>query len=1174
MTLIIHLLGQPKFSIDSTPIKFNAPPKTIPLLAYLLLHRRQTLERQNVAFALWPDEPESAARANLRRHIHQLQNALPAATPERPWLMGDSRLIGWNPLADFWLDVAEFEHLCGQPDRLDEAATCYTGDLLETSYDDWVFFERERLLNQYFDILTRLVYQHRERRDYPKAITFARQLLNRDAFREDTLRQLIVLRYESGDRAGAIQEYKTFEHRLRDEISVSPMLETQSLYELVLHNDRLPDSDNFQPAASDCLSTDEEGDFPLLLPFVGRETEMERVSAWWSRAARGHGGLGLIGGEAGVGKSRLARQISLLVESQGGRVLIGRTSPKETRPYQAVVEALQSVLPLLAAQSGNLMQLAALNALVPELKTRCALPDLPPLDTDRERIRLFGAAAGSLEQLAATRPMLLILEDLHWAGESTAALVEFLARRATQCPILILGTYRDEETPRLHPLRQLRRRLQGDVAVEHTALSRLSPGAVDCLLTSLPLENLPAPLPNQSLSSHLYTESEGNPLFIGMLLQSWRQHSELETVVIPGGIRAAIKQQLERLPSAALAFAEVAAVLGPAFSAEAAREVGGWDEAQAHKSLRALLDSRLVWEAEGRSRFDYFFSHHLIQAALYSEIPTAKRQRRHHRAAEVLEELYPERRSELAGELASHYDLGGAPALSIPHYLEAARQWIAVFADQEALTALRRALQLAEATPVNTALQTVFELLLLRESIHARRGERDEQRTTLQHLEHLATELDNLELACEISRRQILFYKAVDDRPAQKAQIGRLQHQASALGSRHWLAEAVFAEGNYRKLIEEYPEAIERLEQALAFYREAQQTEAQVRCCCLLSEIFIIQRQSITAEAWAQRALTLCKDAIPTHPLMYTLWNLSANGLVAKDLERCLRYAGQLLESAQQAHDIVWQAAGSRLLGMADQHLFRIPEARQHLKAALDLYRLAQKPKGRALTLQTMGHVEISVGNFEAGLQNYLQAYELNERLGDQMGMATESINLGFAAALQGEHTAEKEYARRAIPLTRQIHNRFLEGMALQCLGEAERELDEWDSARQHLNESLSLLEDVALILERTGVQADLALAHWKTGDWPLALQMVDQVLAAYPQVAGKEHNVHRFLWTAAQILRSAGQTERAAQVLEQAYQAFQKNLALLPETETRQTFAKMKHNRQIAAAYERGEWP
>ncbi|MFZ5820634.1 MAG: AAA family ATPase [Chloroflexota bacterium] len=1158
MTLFIHLLGKPQLLLDGAALKFNAPPKTLPLLAYLLLHRKQTLERQNVSFALWPDDSESDARANLRRHIHQLQRVLPPA--DRPWLVGDTRTVGWNPDSDFWLDLAEFERLAAQPDQLEAAAACYTGDLLETIYDDWVFFERERLLNQFYDLLTRLTFHHRAQRDFPKAIGFARQLLNRDPFREDALRQLISIRYEAGDRAGAIQEFKTFERKLRDEMGVTPMPETLSLYELVTRNERLPALHTPSAPAPGA----DRGHRDASLPFVGREREMERLSAWWSRAARGRGGLGLVGGEAGVGKSRLARQVSLLVESQGGRVLVGRTSPQETRPYQAVVEALASVLPLLAAQNADLMHLAALGLLIPELKSRLKLPDLPPLDAERERLRLFNAVAKALEGLAAPRPLLLLLEDLHWAGEATAALVEFLARHAARFPILILGTYRDEETPRSHPLRQMRRKLQADVTVEHLALSRLSREAVDDLVGRI------ANPPHSS--ERLFSESEGNPLFIEMLVQSWRDGNLSE--VVPGGIRAVIGGQLERLSESARAFAEAAAVLGPAFDAEAAREIGGWDEVHAHEALRGLLDRRLIWETEGRSRFDYFFAHHLIHSVLYDEIPLAKRKRRHLRAAEVLEELYPDQHSQMAGELASHYDLGESPAQAIPLYLEAARGHLAVFADAEALTVSGRALHLAERQPEVCEDRTVFELIRLREGIHHRRGERDEQRIALERMEKLVGGLGDPALACEVTKRHILFHRAVDDRAQQRAKTDLLHVQAGQTGSKHWQAEAWFAEGNYQKIAVNHSEAIHFLEQALAAYHEDGNIDGQMQCCCQLAEISIILRRTAEADAWANQALALSQDSSPTYALLYTLWHLAAGGLVARDFDRCLKHAWQLLGLAQQAHDLHWQAHAERMIAMSFHLQFRIAEARTHALAALDLFQKMQTRKGHALILQTLGHIDFSVGNFASAIHSYEQAFKILEQVNDQDGMAGEAINISCAASFEGKYKLEKEYAARAVALSRACENRFLEGVALQSLGEAERELGNLELARGHLTEALSLLEDEALFMERVSVQIDLALTYWKAGKMSLALQAAETVLAAYPDVEGKDDNVHRFLWAAAQVLHADGQTERAKQVVAQAYATFQRDLSVIPEAESQRSFAAMRHNREIVAAHERGEWP
>lgn len=1179
MTLVIHLFGQPKLLLDSTPIKFNAPPKTLPLLAYLLLHRRQALERQSAAFALWPDDSESAARANLRRHIHQLQNALPPAAPERPWLLGDSRTIGWNPQADFWLDVAEFERLGGHPDHLEAAAACYTGELLEPIYDDWVFFERERLLNQYFDILTRLVFQHRECRNYPKAIVFARQLLNRDAFREDTLRQLITLRYELGDRAGALQEYKTFERRLKDEIGLAPMPETQALHELILCNERLPALGNPQPLASECGPADEDADFPVLLPFVGREIEMERVAAWWSRTARGHGGLSLIGGEAGVGKSRLARQIALLVESQGGRVLIGRTSPEETRPYQAVVEALQSILPLLAAQSGNLMQLAVLSVLVPELKTRCTLPNLPPLDAERERIRLFDAIAGSFEQLAATRPLLLILEDLHWAGESSAALVEFLARRAVCGPILILGTYRGEETPRLHPLRQLRRRLQGDVAVEHTALSYLSPAAVDCLLSSLPLESLPAALEGQTLSARLYAESEGHPLFIELLLKGWRESGLSAFDALPGGIRAVIERQLERLPSMARAFAEAAAVLGSAFDAEAAREIGGWDEAQAHEALRALLDGHLAWETEGRSRFDCFFSHHLIQAALYSQIPVAKRQRRHRRAAEVLEELYPERCSELAGELASHYDLGGAPALAIPHYLTAARQRLAVFADTEALVALDRAIQLAgdcPETPSSAVPRPIVDLLLLREGIYHRCGERERQQTDLNRLEQLTGTLDDAKLACEVRSRYIAYHSVLGERQDEVEKIHQLKLLATCMDDSTWLAQAHAAEGRYHTLVSAYRQARTSLKQALVLHQATGDIAGQVACGCALANIAVEQGHFTEAQKLLIQAESLVKEYANPSVLIQAMRATSGVMFARQDFNHAEGIGRQMLELCRKIGDRGGEADALARLAAIAARLFRVSESRQYYTDAEQIYNTIGKRQGQAAVMVNQSMLLIGrLGLYDEGLALIRRANGIFRILSDLRGQTICAINEGIIALYLEDYAAAYAASCRGLELARQIDSRVMEANALANLGAAERESGKLDEAIAHMEAGLDIRRTLGQPADLGTDLCDLTVAYCRKGDLAAARRAADEMLALYTQAQEAMMHPQYILWAAAQVHHSLAE-EQASVLLQQAYTVMQQKAAdmLLDDSSTTSSYLCLPFNHQIIAAYERGEWP
>lgn len=1159
--LHIILLGQPRLALHSQALKLNAPPKTLPLLAYLLLHRRQPLERQQVAFTLWPDDPEPTARANLRRHLHWLNRLLPPApSPAQPWMLATPSTIQWNPHSGFWLDVAEFEKLVMRPETLPDALALYAGPLFETLYDDWIFFERERLQNSYIAGLTQLIEQRRAAGSFAEASRYARRLLVVDPFREDAVRQLIASHYEVGDRAGAIAEYHRFARSLRQEMSVDPMPETQTLYEIVLRHGRLPGSQTHP-------TTPEPPERAItLLPFVGRGSEMARLTARWQRAAHGRGGLLLIGGEAGVGKTRLVRELALLAENQGARVLSGGSAQHKSTSYQAVTEALQAAIPLLASLEGETLRLAALAPLLPDLRARRSLPALPAIRPDQEQTRLFDAVAGCLEKLSEPRPLLLILEDLHWAGESALALVEFLARRLVPAPVLIVGTYREEETPRRHPLAAMRRRLQADKLVEGTPLQRLGVTAVADLLAQLPT-------PTPELAASLHAASAGNPLFLNLFLQAWRENGQAaaEETGLPDSIRAAIERRLSTLSPAARAYADVAAIFGPHFDPDAVREVGSWGECQALDALGELLDRQLTCDAaHGRN---YHFAHHLIQSTLYTAVPPAKRKIRHRRAAEVLESLYPEQARELAAVLAYHYDSGGDAESAVPHYLAAAEGYTAVYADSEALKALNRALELA-AAPTPIAPRLHFDLLLLREGIYQRRSQREQQLPDLQQLAALLPSLDDRELTCLFWRRQVLYDKDINDYASQKIHLDHFKQAAAALGSLYWQAEVLYAEGVYLKILDKYQTAVVRLQEALAVYRQAQCVEGQVDCCCHLAEISVINRQSAEAELWTQRALALCPSEQPTPQLMFILWSMAANGLISKDLSRCLEYASRLLRAAELGGVQHWQAAAHRLLGIAYQRQFLISAAQCSLNAALELYRQMQHTKGVALTLQTMGHVEVSLGRYAAASGHYQTAFELVEKLNDEDGMASECLNLAYAAALQADYAAEGSYARRALVYARQVQNRHLEGLALQNLGEAEREGGDLTAAHQHLLAALALLDDPALFEERASILADLSLTHWKAGDLPLAQETAAEMLAIYPRIEGSDDNVHRFLWAAVQIFRAANQPEQAAALLAQAYAAFQHDLTAIPDAESRHAFAAMIHNRQITAAYERDEWP
>jgi predicted ATPase/DNA-binding SARP family transcriptional activator len=1156
---------------DGQVLKFSARPRTSPLLAYLLLQRSRPVERKSLSFILWPDESEAAARVNLRRHLYQLQHALPPAAAGLPWLLNESDTIQWNPAADFWLDIAEFERLSTSVETLAAAANLYRGDLLEDVYDDWLFYDRERLRSLYFTDLSQLIARRRTLRDYPAAIAYAQQLLKYDPLREDTLRQLLSLSYEAGDRGGALQIYKRFAQQLLEELGMDPMPETAAVYEAIIRNARLPGSDGERvQVADDSRAGGDERRSALSLPFVGREREMEQLRGWWGRAARGKGGVGLISGDEGLGKTRLAAELARQAEREGARVLLGSTTHIEPVPYQPVVEALRAALPLLAALEIEPLWLAALSSLLPELQVRRAgtadpaWPRLPALHPEGERVRLFEAVARCLLGLARPRPVLLILEDLHWAGAATIALLEYLAQRVPDHAILILVTYREEETGLAHPLRDLRRRLQRENRVTHLSLGQLPAEAIDTLVAQMPALD-PA---NGELAHRLLLASEGHPFYLAEIVGELLDARQSENVAAPRSVQTLMRSRVAHLTSPAKALAEVAAVVGPAFDVELVRAVSGWSERQVLDAIDELLDRHMVSAARGHSRSDYTFSHHLVQAAIYGDIPAAERKHRHRRVAQALEGMYPQRLDELAAELAAHWEQGGEPEAAAEYHLRAARRALAVYADEAALGYLARALELSAVS------RTRFELRAMAESIHGRRGERQAQAADLEQLAELARSFDEDELLCEVIRRQILYRRALGERQMEAGLIAELKARATASGQVRWQAEAVQAEAAHLILLSEYDGARMLLQQALALRQSLADSAGQVECYAALAEAATLQGRLGEAQAMLQGAASLAGPEASQALLVQTLRSAAVAATVQVQAETAYTLSTQLLELCRATGDRVGEADAHARLAAASARLFRVTEAREHYEQAEALYALHGDQKGQAAVLLNSAMLLANLGHYPEAIAQNGRADALFKSLGDMRGQMVSAINTALYLIQGADYPSAQTAGTRGLQLAREIKSELYEAYALSNLATAERELGKLPQAISHMEAAIALRRKFGQPVELATDLTDLTIAYLRAGDLKAARATLGELLAIF--AADPEHMTYPqyILWTAAQTHHALLEPEQAQQFLLRAHAALQAKAAAIPDPESRATFQQMAVNRELLAACERGEWP
>lgn len=1164
--LRICLLGKPHFELDGEPFEFSARPKVLPLLAYLLLHRNGSLQRDSAANALWPDSSEPEARTNLRRHLHYLQQALPAAPADRPWLFVTAAALRWNQACEYQLDIEQFEQSL-RAGRLADAAALYRGDLLEGVDDESLEFERERYRAEYIGCLGSLIGEQRARRDFAGAIASARALLARDPWREDVLRQLMVARFESGDRAGALADYERFAAGLRADLDVEPMPETAAAYAAIV-DDIAPAGAVAAVEATEPHARGHARD--ALLPFVGRETELAILRERWNRAANGAGGLVLIGGEAGIGKTRLTNELAAVCINEGGQMFGGATTFPESTPYQSLVAAMHSAARMAGSVDVQPIWLAALAPLLPELRTIVpSLPELPAVDPARERTRLFEACAAFVESIGSRRPVCMIVEDVHWAGAGTIASLEYLARRLRRGRVLLIATYREEEIARNQPLRELRRALEQDGAAEHLALQRLPYEAIVALLErNTDLEGPRA----RDVAQRLYQQSEGSPFFLSEIVYEltdrgalsvehgrWRIGDVQERM--PTAVIRALEQRVARLSDRARTVAETAAVIGRGFGVELVKETTGWPEGAVLDALDELIDRRLVAEHGGRTRFDYAFNHHLIQSAVYAGIDDAMRARRHRRVAQVMEQLYPDAADELAGELALHWDRGREPERAAARYVQAAKRAAALYANDETQQHIARALELT------TRQELRFEALLLGEQTAGLQGDRAAQLRFLEMLQEVAEQLGDDDKICDVVSRRAALASVTSDREGEGELIEELKQRAARLGDTRWQAAALEAEARMLRSTADYDGARSAFERLMQLTQATGDQRAHWAAHLARADTFIYQSRLPEARAALDDLRASLDPQADQSALIRTLMAFARAALVQQDYAAMSEFAAAALEASTAIGDREGEALSLHTMANGMVYVFRVAQAREMYERAAQIYEQIGHRVGTASVLVDMGLFNTEIGLLDRGLELIARADEVATAIGFQWVSCVIEINRGYCLRLAGEYARSKTSAALALERARKLGSLQLEAAALGTLGVAERELGEFAAAIEHLKLGVELRRPSGATPRLGDNLCGLALAYLGAGELTRARAAADEMLELYVANPKLAPQPSEWLWSAVEVYRALSETEEAERLLRQAASVMQARADAVDDDVTRAAFLALPFNRAVAAA-------
>ncbi len=1109
--LRIYLFGEPHFEHRGSAHAFSAPPKTLPLLAYLLLHRSAPSARETIAAALWPESDHAESLANLRRHLHYLNKALPPPHTDTPWVVSGARTVSWNAASPYWLDVETFETESQDQRYRAHAVRLYGGDVYERCADDWIFYERERLRSVQMSNLALLTADARERKAYLQALQYAQLMLALDPWREDALRSVIEIRGLLGDHSGALAEYERFAERLKDELGVAPSEETERLYARLR---RAGEGTQHEPAASD--------ETTLL---VGRRNELAMLSEEWHRARQGRTRLLLVGGEAGIGKSTLVEALASVARNEGAAVLRGAAAANA--PYQAFVEILRVLGGLPLHEIAERQQ---------------------PGSGD-ERLQFFETIARLLEG-AAAQPTLVVIEDLHLAGAATIDLLRYLITRLREAPVLFAATYREYEVGRAHPLRAMRRQLAQSGQLAHLAVTPLDRESARELLRSRARRPL-----GEDVMQRIYEAADGNPLF---MIETLHQFAQNDVDAVPVSVATIVAQRLSSLEPQARAIAEAAAVAGRPCTAELAAQITGLREGEALRAFDDLLDHHIVREGIGGESGEFAFVHDLVRQSVYEQIPKDALRRRHARLGLVLADLYEADIAEHAGIIAHHLELGGLPEEAAAMHVAAAENALGVYALEEAHYCASKARELSEQPQIQA------RALLAMDAVARSRGTPEERAQILRALEQYES-VFSMQTRAEFLMRRAEVLTAVSSPQAPHAldALRALADRDASLRPHYLLIS-----GGYLQQRGEHERAFAELKDAQRLFQERGDVQGALASYTSWLDASI-SRGVLTPRMIDEIGEIDERDGDPRTAALLAF----ARGRALFNYNPTAAYAAgeQMLASARVAEDRWLEALAHRTMGCSAAHLNRFSTADGHLRRAADLILASGQP----FHVASVRYHQMQLANRAAwmdGASAFATDLLAAARACGSIDMEVRCLsNLAEAEIAAGELEMAHE---RMAPLHERAHRYGLGGV-LPAIATVLGGLQvRFESPERGINTLLAAREmsrrfDVGC----AHYLPLLGLAYLCAGDTSNAQACAGELRGCLSEIRGGYFIPQSYLWSSAQLFHFVGEREHAAIFAQAAYERYTEMLATFEAGPMRDAFLAYRFNRAIVALHEHDAW-
>jgi len=687
--LHVSVLGEQAIIDDGAGVQ-TCSSRAVALVAFLAAHAGVPQSRQRIAGMFWPDSTDAQALTNLRRELHHLRQVL-----------GDDRSLVVTPRDLCWrdsetcrVDLRIFDSKrraalaaaaagddAGVLGHVAAAVAQYKGDLLPGVYDDWLLEARSGLERQCADLCDLLCAARARTGDLAGAVDAVRRRIQLQPLEEAGYRTLMLLQADLGDRAGAVSTYHHCASVLERELGVIPDPATRQAFQRLM-----ADGD---PAGASLpgLQPDVPRSGFAAARLVGRLRELGLLQDLWRAATAGRPGLALVGGGAGVGKTRLVAEIAEMARLQGAVVASSQCFGTSGRLALApVADWLRNPAVQAAVAALDPPWRAEVRRLVPAGRRGERSAGSRSMAGAWQRHRFFEGLARGL--MAAGRPVLLVLDNMQWCDQETLAFLAFFLGLAPGTPVLVAGTLRNDTLNEAPELADWTVRMRATGLMTELSLSPLD--AADTARLAGAISGRPLRADDVNL---LQATTGGFPLYVIEAVRGGADPGS--TPMLAGDLMAVLRNRLGQVTAAAREVAGLAAAVGTNFTLDLLTEASDLDAGIVVGAVDELWRRRIMREfGDG-----YDFSHDLLRDTAYAQVSPPQRWLLHRRVAQALELLRADDTDTVSAQLAEQYARGGRPGRAVAYYRRAADVAAGMFAHAEAIRLHKQALSIVRHQP-------------------------------------------------------------------------------------------------------------------------------------------------------------------------------------------------------------------------------------------------------------------------------------------------------------------------------------------------------------------------------------------------------------------------------------------------------------------------------------------